>query len=557
MRPSIPRICFSLVLLLVVSPHVFAQFFIRDTTFLSILDTAGTSDVDLTSIPNRVILLTGTNTNLALNKSISVIYRDPTKISIHPTASNPQLMIDGRVSSSSFFELLPGQEGTQIRIDLQATRVINRVVTRVFPANSVNFRVRGYSIYVGLDTLSYKKVKQIVDNELANTNDFFEPDTARYVLLRVDKQDPSLQSPFSTTFGEIEIYGIGYLAKGTFASRVRDVGITVNWSTASWKGNLPSGTAITFQARTGDSPTVESSWSSWSDEVVTPNSSFDVHEPRRYIQYRMNLYTFSIQTPRLDEVTVNYDTALVVRAATAKIVPQTTQILQEALLTYQISTQTDTRSTGIDTLVLFTSVPLVVTGVTVNDLNVSNQVTFRPGRVAVAFGQTVNINATINVTLKFTPFLDQTRLPSAVISRLNPANPQRVDANIADGIESWTLLTTGVPERVIVDAEADPNPFTPNGDGLNDQTKFSFFISNLVLARPAQLKIYDVTGRIVRTLLDTKTTAQAFVEQNAIPWDGRDDLGRLLPPGLYIYQIVVEADGLSPAAITKTVTIAY
>ncbi|MEX0737399.1 MAG: gliding motility-associated C-terminal domain-containing protein, partial [Bacteroidota bacterium] len=103
----------------------------------------------------------------------------------------------------------------------------------------------------------------------------------------------------------------------------------------------------------------------------------------------------------------------------------------------------------------------------------------------------------------------------------------------------------------------DPNPFTPNGDGKNDQTRFSFFVSNLTEARPVQLKIYDVTGRLVKTILDTKSTAQAYVEQNAILWDGRDDNGRLLPPGLYIYQIIVEVDGLEPAVATKTLTIAY
>jgi hypothetical protein len=66
-----------------------------------------------------------------------------------------------------------------------------------------------------------------------------------------------------------------------------------------------------------------------------------------------------------------------------------------------------------------------------------------------------------------------------------------------------------------------------------------------------------VSGRLVRTLLDVKTTAQAFVEQNAIRWDGRNDNNRLLPPGLYIYQILVDIDGLSPAVVTKTVSIAY
>ncbi len=536
-----------------------AQLAIRDTTFRSIVDTGRTADVDLTTFPNSIILQTGTNTNLALNKGITVRYAnpDPSRISSHPTASNPALMIDGRVAANSFFELLPGQEGTQIRIDLQAVRVVNRVVTRVFPANSVNFRVRGYSIYLGLDTLSYRKVKQVVDNERANTDDFFDPDTARYVLFVVEKQDPSLTNPFSTTFGEIEVYGVGYLQEGRFTSVVRDARQPVNWGRASWRGNIPTGTAIRMQVRTGDTPNPNASWSPWSDEVTISNSLFTVFEPRRYMQYRVNLYTFTIETPRLDEVTITYDTTLVSRRTTARVLPQSAPILREAEFQYQVQVEHDGRSTGIDTLIIFTSVAIVVNSVRVNDLNIPFNVILRPGQVVVAFGNTINFNATVNVGFRFTPFLEETSFPSIVISRQNPANPQRVDFTTSNETASWTLLASGVPEKVIVDAKADPNPFTPNGDGKNDLTYFSFFVSNLVIERPLQIKIYDVTGRIVRTLVDTKTTAQAFVEQNAVPWDGRDDGGRLLPPGLYIYQIVVEVDGVEPAVVTKTISIAY
>ena len=536
-----------------------AQITFSDTSFVALQDTSITRDVDLTTIPNKVILQTGTNVDLALNKFLFVRYgtSDPLKISTHPTAVNPFTMIDGKVSATSFFELPPGQEGTMIFIDLQAKRVVNRVVTRVFPSNSVNFRVRGYSIFIGLDTLSYTKVKQVVDNPNANTNDFFDPETARYVIFRVDKQDPSLTNAFSTTFGEIEVYGVGYLQQGTYGARVLDAGIPVNWGRASWRAQTPPGTSIGVQARSGDTRDVSSSWSDWSNEVTTRNSLFGVYEPRRYIQYRVNLYTSSVETPRLDEVTISYDTLLVAKSTIAKILPQTAAILKESEFDYQVNVESDARSTGVDTLVLFTNVPLVVTGVSVNDLNIPFGVKNLVGRIVIGFGNTINFSAAIKVRFRFTPFLDQTSFPSEVISKSNPLNPQRVGTTVTGNLASWTLNASGVPEQVIVSAKADPNPFTPNGDGRNDETFISFFVSNLVVERPASIKIYDVSGRLVRTLLDVKTTAQAFVEQNAIRWDGRNDNNRLLPPGLYIYQILVDIDGLSPAVVTKTVSIAY
>ena len=535
---------------------VAAQLFFRDTSFLAIRDTA-TFDVDLNTVPNRVILLTGTNTNLALKKSIVVRYADPTNISTHPTASNPALMIDGRLAGDSFFELMPRQEGTYFRIDLQAIRIVNRVRMRTFPSGNTTFRPRGYSIYLGLDSLLVRKVKQVADNELSVTDDFFDPDTARYVLITIDKQDPNLLAPVSTTFGEIEVYGTGYLSTGSFVSVPRDAGQTANWSTASWSGFTPTATAIRVQVRTGNTAFPDTSWSPWSEEVTTPGSLFTVFEPRRFMQYRANLYTSSTETPRLDAVQINYDTQLVMGSATASLNPQVSPILQQAEIRYQVSTQTNGRSTGVDTLIIFTDLPLTVTGVTVDNVNVNYLAQFVPGQVIVGLASTVNSNSVISVGLKFTPFLIENKFPSFIISKLSPSNPQRVDFSKSQGVESWTLSTTGVPEQIIVSAVADPNPFTPNGDGINDETKFSFFVANLLVPRPVRLIIYDVTGRRVRNLVDISSSAYAFVEQNSIPWDGRDDNGNLVSPGLYIYQITVDADGINPVSVTKTVTVAY
>ena len=553
------RLLATLLVLALASISLNAQLVFFDSTFTLVQDTAGTRDVDLSTIPNKVILQTGTNTNLALNKDIVVRYAngDPNKLSNHPTAWDPRTMIDGKVSATSFFELVPGQEGSYFRLDLQANRVVNRVVTRVFPANSVNFRVRGYAIYTGLDTLTFKKVKQVADNDRANTDDFFDPETARYVIFYVSKQDPSLTNAFSTTFGEIEVYGVGYLQQGTFTAQVRDAKVGVNWGRASWRANTPAGTAVRIQVRTGDTPTVDNSWSAWSNEVTIPNSLFNVYEPRRYMQYRANLYTSSVETPRLDEVTITADTSLVATSATARVLPQTAQILKESEFDYQVTIETDARSTGVDTLILYTEIPLVVLTVNVNELNIPFEVKFQPGQIVIGFGNTINFSAAINVHFRFTPFLDQTTLPSQVISKKNAQNPQRVDALITGTSTSWTLNAFGVPEHVIVGAKTDPNPFTPNNDGRNDVTFFSFFVSNLVVERPVSIKVFDVSGRLVRTVMETRSTAQAFVEQNAIRWDGRGDNGRVLPPGLYIYQIKVDVDGLSPAVVTKTLTIAY
>jgi hypothetical protein len=68
-----------------------------------------------------------------------------------------------------------------------------------------------------------------------------------------------------------------------------------------------------------------------------------------------------------------------------------------------------------------------------------------------------------------------------------------------------------------------PNPFNP-------LTTIRF---SLEKSGPASLTIFDVTGRAVRRLLSGTTTAGSHV----VVWNGRDDAGRALPSGIYLYRL--------------------
>ncbi|MEK6647507.1 MAG: carboxypeptidase regulatory-like domain-containing protein [Candidatus Firestonebacteria bacterium] len=64
-----------------------------------------------------------------------------------------------------------------------------------------------------------------------------------------------------------------------------------------------------------------------------------------------------------------------------------------------------------------------------------------------------------------------------------------------------------------------PNPFTPNGDGVNDSVGF-YFDAN---PTTPEIKIYKGSGRLVRTL------------DGVTSWDGKDDSGSVVEAGLYLY----------------------
>ncbi len=535
-----------------------SQLAIRDTAFKSPAP-VDTTDLDLATFPGDFILDSGSGNNLARGKTASIRFARLNPELIPVNNADPNVMFDA--NNSTFFNLPAGQEGTQIVIDLQATRVVNRVRTRAFAAAS--FRLRGYSIFIGRDSVELRRALQIPDNQNQVTDDLFVPDTGRFIAIQVDKMDPTRPNGVATIIAEIEVFGVGFLAEGTYVSAIRSTtpaptpARAVNWGKVEWQAEVPPQTSVSVSIRTGDDPTGVSAWSPWSTPVTVSGSLFRVFEPRKYMQYKVQLATQALETPRFRSIEVFYDTTLVASSATARLSQVTAEILKEASITHETSIQTAGSSGGVDTLIIETDIPLAVSGVTVNNAEVPHTLEFVPGALRVGFASPVTGTATIRAALRFTPYLLTHSFPGQIISNATPGNPQMVDAAIVGGKEATTLVTVGVPETIIMDGRVDPNPFTPNGDGRNDVTYFNFFVANLTDPRPVRIHVFDLTGRKVRTVFETSTTAQAYVEQNAIPWDGRDDNGKLLAPGVYVFQISVAADGNNPSALTKTVTIAY
>jgi hypothetical protein len=79
------------------------------------------------------------------------------------------------------------------------------------------------------------------------------------------------------------------------------------------------------------------------------------------------------------------------------------------------------------------------------------------------------------------------------------------------------------------------NPFTPNGDGANDQLEISFDLFLLLEQVQVQVDIFDLSGRQVATVGPLPHTAGTA----RITWDGKNGSGDLVPPGLYLYRLKV------------------
>ena len=78
-------------------------------------------------------------------------------------------------------------------------------------------------------------------------------------------------------------------------------------------------------------------------------------------------------------------------------------------------------------------------------------------------------------------------------------------------------------------AQNYPNPFHPSGS--MESTIIAFQIGYSYAPAQALLRIYDMRGGLVKTLLDKKLTP----DFRAISWDGYDDQGHQAPNGVYVY----------------------
>jgi flagellar hook assembly protein FlgD len=73
-----------------------------------------------------------------------------------------------------------------------------------------------------------------------------------------------------------------------------------------------------------------------------------------------------------------------------------------------------------------------------------------------------------------------------------------------------------------------PNPFA-------DQTRITFGLADSPSSYQVQVQVYNLNGQRVRGLANATYASGSY----ALTWDGRDDAGRRLAPGLYICRLAV------------------
>lgn len=148
------------------------------------------------------------------------------------------------------------------------------------------------------------------------------------------------------------------------------------------------------------------------------------------------------------------------------------------------------------------------------------------------------------------------QLDAEVFERSGDSLPQSVEGgDVSDeiGTNQLRIVAQGGSVNSVLDQLAiQPAVFTPQGDGINDQLTIDFTLFQVLQDTQVAVDIYSLSGDRVRQM----RVDEARSGHQQTFWDGRDDAGRTVPPGLYLVRINIETDRGANARV-QPIAVAY
>ena len=170
---------------------------------------------------------------------------------------------------------------------------------------------------------------------------------------------------------------------------------------------------------------------------------------------------------------------------------------------------------------------------------IPDSVRFADGVLAVYFPSHKVVRAAGEEHLRLTfrtALLDFTTHFLGEVLELTGENlPQSIDPGDASAdlnSDDIRVFATGTSLEALSVIALESSVLTPNGDRINDELDIAFTLLG-VEETATEIGVYTLAGQRVRALVREKFNKGFYTEQ----WDGRDDQGALVPPGIYLLHI--------------------
>ncbi|MFT5087504.1 MAG: hypothetical protein ACI906_004841 [Candidatus Latescibacterota bacterium] len=523
-----------------------------------------------------------------------------------PQASNVDLtglLTDGNLATFWRVERERRPDGTSMIIDLGAILPINRIRFQ----GSEDAFLRAYEIFVhdgNIEQLREDRPVAFIDQVDANLEQADPLIEAEIPLQFVRFIRLISRSGQEFIIEEAEVFGNGFAPTGSYTSEVVDLGAAANFGKIQLQASIDSLTSIVLQTRSGivPDPTVyygkteifqgeeraeevilprgfpEASeayfdlrsadrgaiedniveWSPWSAPYENFDSDFVSPGNRRYVQFRL---VFSSDDARqsaiVEHFNFQYSSPTLADELTAEISPGDVTLGESHTFDYYIRSSFENANEGFDRIEILTPFAATVSAVELDGIPVDYVVDEeQTERIAIQLTQDRVNQSEQLLHIRFDGLVTvygTTFFAKVFDSEKDELGQDVVPGDASPEAESNRLSIQGrLRSELVLDLSVSPQTFTPNGDGINDELQVSYILLRALQEVPVDLSLYDLSGRPVRKLQNSG----AINGPQQLKWDGRDESGNTVPPGLYLLRLSIDTDTGSEDQ-TLTVGVAY